>query len=217
MNSPTQRRIDEIGDESRRRILDAAEELFAEKGFERTSFVDISTRSGISRGSIPWHFKNKDGLVLAVVERSVKRAMPTERYTAPPSFGTVVSDYVRYLQEGSPRMLFMVLTEALKSTGSLNEQYRNFMHQRRADLQLWFRAQRPEGVDRATAVEREQSLATVVNAAMIGIQLQWQIDPEGVDLNKSMEVLAALVDGQVDQVWAKDDPAEKASSEKSAT
>jgi TetR/AcrR family acrAB operon transcriptional repressor len=44
MTSSSVRRIDEIGEESRRRILDAAEELFAEKGFDKTSFVDIATR-----------------------------------------------------------------------------------------------------------------------------------------------------------------------------
>ena len=64
-------RIDEIGDESRRRILDAAEALFAEKGFDRTSFADLAARSGLSRGSIPWHFQNTDGLLTAAGGRGV--------------------------------------------------------------------------------------------------------------------------------------------------
>ena len=98
VNSPGPRRIDEIGEESRRRILDAAEELFAERGFDRTSFVDIAKRSGISRGSIPWHFKNKDGLVMAVVERAVERIWPAERYESVPSLSEVFRESAELLR-----------------------------------------------------------------------------------------------------------------------
>src|SRR5215471_260811 len=36
---------------SKKAILDAAEELFAEKGFEAASIQEISTRAGVSRGT----------------------------------------------------------------------------------------------------------------------------------------------------------------------
>ncbi|MGY0499311.1 TetR/AcrR family transcriptional regulator [Nocardia sp. FBN12] len=197
MNQPgQQRRIDEIGEESRRRIMDAAEELFAERGYDRTSFVDIAERSGISRGSIPWHFKNKDGLVMAVVERAIGRAMPQERYPELPSMTQVMADYADMLQQLSPRMLFMILTEAMNSTGALHEQYCDFLSQRREGLQQWFRIQRPEGVDPAVAEVREADLAAVISGAAIGIQLQWQIDPDSVDLERALNALAALIDSQ---------------------
>ena len=57
--------------ESRELILTAAAELFAAKGYRQTTFADVAERSGISRGSIPWHFGSKEGLLLAVLERSV--------------------------------------------------------------------------------------------------------------------------------------------------
>jgi TetR/AcrR family acrAB operon transcriptional repressor len=60
----------EIGDESRTRILDAAETLFLEKGYDRTTLVDVGKLAGISYGSIPWHFQNKQGLLFAVAERA---------------------------------------------------------------------------------------------------------------------------------------------------
>jgi TetR/AcrR family acrAB operon transcriptional repressor len=200
-----QRRIDEIGDESRRRILDAAEELFAERGFDRTSFVDISARSGISRGSIPWHFKNKDGLVMAVLERSIRRAMPQEEYRENlpelPSLSRVVGDFATYLHESNPRLLFMILTQVMHGSGNLNELYSDFMRQQRDELAEWFRAQRPSGLDRDAAASRERSVATVINAAMLGVQLQWQVDPEGVDLDESLATLASLVDGHVRELY----------------
>jgi len=67
---PSKRRMSEIGDESRTRILDAAETLFLEKGYERTTLVDVGKLAGISYGSIPWHFQNKQGLLFAVADRA---------------------------------------------------------------------------------------------------------------------------------------------------
>jgi len=69
-DQPSKRRMSEIGDESRTRILDAAETLFMEKGYERTTLVDVGKLAGISYGSIPWHFQNKQGLLFAVAERA---------------------------------------------------------------------------------------------------------------------------------------------------
>jgi len=68
--------------ESRSILISAAAELFAEKGFRNTTFVDIAERSGISRGSIPWHFGNKDGLLKAVVEELTTNMLTD---TAPPA------------------------------------------------------------------------------------------------------------------------------------
>jgi len=48
----SKKRMSEIGDESRTRILDAAETLFLEKGYERTTLVDVGKLAGISYGSI---------------------------------------------------------------------------------------------------------------------------------------------------------------------
>jgi TetR/AcrR family acrAB operon transcriptional repressor len=69
-DQPPKRRMSEIGDESRTRILDAAETLFLEKGYDRTKLVDVGKLAGISYGSIPWHFQNKQGLLFAVAERA---------------------------------------------------------------------------------------------------------------------------------------------------
>ena len=63
------RRMTEIGDESKQRLLDDAEELFQEKGFDNTTVAEIGLKAGISHGSIPWHFGNKSGILFAVVSR----------------------------------------------------------------------------------------------------------------------------------------------------
>jgi TetR/AcrR family acrAB operon transcriptional repressor len=74
--------MSEIGDESRQRLIDAAEELFVEKGYDNTTVVEIGERAGISHGSIPWHFGNKPGLLMAVVVRLFDQSSSTEPFAA---------------------------------------------------------------------------------------------------------------------------------------
>lgn len=53
------RRTKAEADETRTRLLDAAEEVFFEKGVSRTSLGDIAQRAGATRGAVYWHFKDK--------------------------------------------------------------------------------------------------------------------------------------------------------------
>jgi AcrR family transcriptional regulator len=63
-----QRRAD--GELSRNRILDAATEIAAERGYEGTSIGAVSAKCGLPASSIYWHFKDKDDLIAAVIECS---------------------------------------------------------------------------------------------------------------------------------------------------
>jgi AcrR family transcriptional regulator len=58
------------GELSRERILDAATEIAAERGYEGTSIGAVSAKCGLPASSIYWHFKDKDDLIAAVIERS---------------------------------------------------------------------------------------------------------------------------------------------------
>ena len=51
-------------------ILDAATEIAAERGYEGTSIALVSKKCGLPASSIYWHFKDKDDLIAAVIERS---------------------------------------------------------------------------------------------------------------------------------------------------
>ncbi|MFD2410728.1 TetR/AcrR family transcriptional regulator [Paenibacillus rhizoplanae] len=54
----------------RNEILDAAEELFGQKGFDGTSTGDILGRVGIARGTLYYHFKSKEDIMDALIERT---------------------------------------------------------------------------------------------------------------------------------------------------
>src|ERR1700710_3148616 len=53
----------------REAILCAAEELFATNGFNAISIRDIAHAAGANPGSVTYHFKTKDGLLLEIYQR----------------------------------------------------------------------------------------------------------------------------------------------------
>lgn len=52
---------------TRERIVEAARNLFAEKGFDRTTTAEIARKAGISEGTIYRHFKSKKELLMECV------------------------------------------------------------------------------------------------------------------------------------------------------
>jgi TetR/AcrR family transcriptional regulator len=58
---------------SREQILDAAEKLFAERGYEATSLQLVGTAAGVSRATPGYFFGSKEGLYRAVFNRAFTR------------------------------------------------------------------------------------------------------------------------------------------------
>lgn len=56
---------------TRERLLDAAERLFAERGFGGTSVREITDAAGANLGAINYHFRSKDGLYAEVFARRI--------------------------------------------------------------------------------------------------------------------------------------------------
>ena len=67
--------------ETRTRILDAAEELFMQHGFEGTSMRALTTRAGVNLAAVNYHFGSKDALIEAVFRRRLD-PMNAERISA---------------------------------------------------------------------------------------------------------------------------------------
>ncbi|HKA45708.1 MAG TPA: TetR family transcriptional regulator [Burkholderiales bacterium] len=81
------RRTKDEAQETRNRILDAAERVFGERGVSRTSLEDIAAAAGVTRGAIYWHFKDKSDLFAAMVNRVT---LPLEAMVAQSSDESVV-------------------------------------------------------------------------------------------------------------------------------
>ncbi len=56
------------GSANRQRIVAAADHLFYSRGYNQTSFSDISDETGIPRGNFYYYFKTKEDILSAVVD-----------------------------------------------------------------------------------------------------------------------------------------------------
>lgn len=55
--------------DTKTRILDAAEKLFGEKGFDATSLRDITTEADVNLAAVNYHFQSKETLIEAAIIR----------------------------------------------------------------------------------------------------------------------------------------------------
>src|SRR3972149_6794226 len=62
---------------TRQRILEAAIEVFAQKGYHDTAVDDIVRASDTSKGAVYFHFPNKQGIFLVLIDELTK--MLTQR------------------------------------------------------------------------------------------------------------------------------------------
>jgi TetR/AcrR family transcriptional regulator len=107
---------------SRAAILDAAERLFAEQGYDATSLTQVGAVAGVSRGTPGYFFRSKAELYQAVLDRSfaeVREAVREGRARALASNETAetilagaVSDYFDFLA-ARPNFVRLIEREAL--------------------------------------------------------------------------------------------------------
>ena len=114
---------------SRSAILDAAETLFAQKGYEATSLSEVGTAAGLSRATPGYFCGSKSELYEAVLERcfqEVREAVREGRARALASNQTpeailagAVSDYFDFLA-ARPTFVRLIEREALGGGGLLD-------------------------------------------------------------------------------------------------
>lgn len=56
------------GSQNRERIVEAADDLFYQQGYNQTSFAEVAESTGIPKGNFYYYFKSKDELLHAVIE-----------------------------------------------------------------------------------------------------------------------------------------------------
>lgn len=109
-------------DRTRQMILDAAESLFADRGFRGTSLEDIGQAAGVSRGTPGYFFGSKDALYREVLDRAIatrREVMETIAEAASeldqPPEDTIIAFVVAYLDflAGDSNFLRLVDRESL--------------------------------------------------------------------------------------------------------
>ncbi|WP_242840281.1 TetR/AcrR family transcriptional regulator [Agathobaculum desmolans] len=68
-------RIVKEAEERKNEILDVAGRLFGEQGYDATSTNDILKEIGIARGTLYYHFKSKEEILDAMIDRMTEQIL----------------------------------------------------------------------------------------------------------------------------------------------
>jgi len=62
-----------VSEERKAQIINAAEDVFAQKGFDEARMDDIAKKTGLSKGTLYLYYKSKDDLIIAILDRIFQR------------------------------------------------------------------------------------------------------------------------------------------------
>lgn len=85
MSPRTTKQNEEIRQQTRKQIIDAAFELFANEGYSKTSIAAVAKKAGISKGLIYHYFESKEAILEAIFDQLV--ALGDEMMSFPEEFG----------------------------------------------------------------------------------------------------------------------------------
>lgn len=123
--------------ETRREIVEAAFECFAERGYHATGIADIATRLGIGHGTFYRHFANKRDIVEHVIDDLIARIVGALSDENAPDAVSTLEDYRRQnariaealaeLIGADPRVPRLLLLEAPGVDAALRERVLDFL------------------------------------------------------------------------------------------
>jgi AcrR family transcriptional regulator len=176
--------------DSRDEILKAAMQLFANRGFHETSMSEVAREARVSKALIFWHFKTKEELFVAVLNRLLEPYFIdfTEEASAMDERAQIlklVESYLSFVRDNASSVRFFLaqMLHDQKMSESLNEQVLKLYSGYRAMLiELIASAQQKELCTRRTAPE---SAAAFMLSALNGLLIEFLfmgasvIDSEG--------------------------------------
>lgn len=176
------------GEAKRQEILDAATDSFVEKGYDRTSVREIARAVGLSQAGLLHHFATKEELFLEVLRRRDERSLATRDERGAHSLENFIGTVERNAQEGGLVALYVAMSaesshNAGKSRDFFHDRFRWVLDDIAADVARL----QEEGVLIRDTPARD--IASILVAASDGLQLQWLVDPEGVDMAGRMHAL----------------------------
>ncbi len=166
-------------EERREQILQAALTCFGEKGYHAATMDDLVRASGLSKGSLYWHFRSKEEVFLALFDATA--AQLYREWDAAAESGADVLEVLRRESE--------IAIEALSGDRLFLLAWAEFLHhpagrQRMGEIYATARAKlatiielgRDAGTLRSGSPAQE--VASGLIAAVEGLLLQWLVDPD---------------------------------------
>lgn len=186
----------EQGEQTRRAIINAAVELYAESGFRGTGLMAIGERAGVHHATVLYHYKSSRELLLAVLQERDRRFLELS--------GGILQDGGLEALRNFPLLarfnvkhrvwakLFAVLqVENLDPDAEAHEYFvarRNDARQLTIDL---LRTAKKRGEIRGDV--DEVATADTILAFTAGINVQYFLDPEHVDVVAAYERFGAML------------------------
>jgi AcrR family transcriptional regulator len=114
--------VPEYREEAKSRILEAANKVFAERGYHEATMDDIAKRLGVSKGAIYLYFSSKEDLFEAMC-KTAPQAFKEILYSSfgdeanPIQSATKFFDKMLKLSASNPGLSFEILSEASRNSG----------------------------------------------------------------------------------------------------
>jgi AcrR family transcriptional regulator len=170
---------------TRERLVDAAFEVFAERGFHAASVDEVADAAGFSIGALYSNFAGKEDLFLAVFDRHLQWAERTLGATEPPA--GLPDDWARQ---------FLVFAE-FWAYAVRDERARERLAPRMAEIRAACAAllERLAAARGKPLARPPEQLAVVAMAVLRGLAIERLADPSAVDAGLEGEVLERLLFG----------------------
>lgn len=189
------RKTKQEAQETRMSILDAAEQLFHQRGVSRCSLQDIAAAAGVTRGAIYWHFQDKAELFHAMMERAT---MPLEEGMAPPESGEeqeamplslvelrwgLVNAFYTTMHNARTRRVFEIAMQKVEFSGEMQalQERKLANHREWRDLNQAVFDHAIQGGQLPASLDTRKAAVTLV-ALVDGLLYQWIMDPCSFDL-----------------------------------
>ncbi|WP_371674555.1 TetR/AcrR family transcriptional regulator [Streptomyces sp. NBC_00289] len=164
-------------EERRAEIVRAALEVIAERGYRGASLASVAERVGLTQQGLLHHFPTKDALLVAVLEeRDQWDALPDTQWRV-----DLLASLVEYnaMRPGIIQTFSALLGESVTEGHPAREYFTERYTRVRVSMATALRAEYGDTLPNGLTPERT---APLLIAVMDGLQYQWLLDPESVDM-----------------------------------
>jgi len=199
---PVRRRRDEQRAETRERLLKAAGEVFAERGFYGASVEEITERAGYTRGAFYSNFETKADLFLAVLDAHIarERQLVKDLLTADPSanaFFQLLNSRAAEARESGESQRWALLWAEFWLHVMRHPELAPKLAERQAEVRAGIAGliERQCAAYGITLPMPAEHLAAVMLAVDDGLRLQESLDPAAVPPDLRANMLVVLFQG----------------------